>query len=403
MDLKTFLRTSYTSYHTVKNCIDILEQNGFSRLQLQDGWTLKQGGKYYVTQNSSSIFAFTIGDNFAFNIAASHTDSPSLKIKGHSLIDSPEGKRINVEKYGGPILYSFLDTPLVIAGRVIVEKDGALSEELIKSDYNVVVPSIAIHHNPDVNNGTPLNVQSDLLPLVGDLDDLYSSLTTEKVVDSDLFVVPDVEGFYSGKNNEFFSSPRIDNLTSVYSSVMALVSSRPQSIGIIACFDNEEVGSQTKQGANSVLLTIILKKITRGLGKSEDDFISACEKGMILSIDNAHAIHPAHPEKFDPKEKVVLNGGIVIKHHVNYSTDGMSSAKIKKILTDAGIQYQDYFNRSDLRCGSTIGLMASANLAMSACDVGLAQLAMHSAVETVGNNDLTKMTDFVKAFLTATL
>lgn len=398
MDICSFLSKSYTAYHAVQHSVFILEKNGFCELNLADAWKLQKGGKYYVTKNGSCVIAFVVGDNFAFNIAGSHTDSPSLHVKGNELVDSCEGKRVNVEKYGGAILYSFIDAPLKIAGRIIEDHNGQLVQKVVDSDYLLTIPSLAIHHNPTVNDGFSVNVQKDMLPLFGDAKDVYSTLTSEKVVDADLYIVPATEAYKNGANGEFISSPRIDNLTSVYTSLLALCECSPKNIALACCFDNEEIGSETKQGANSALLERVLRKITRALNKTEDDFVSACENGFILSIDNAHAIHPAFPEKMDPKQRVYLNKGIVIKHHVNYATDGLSSAIVKTILDKAGVEHQDYCNHSDVRCGGTIGLMTSANLSMTAADIGLAQLAMHSAVETVGANDIDKMHDCVKAF-----
>ena len=399
MDICTFLEKSYTAYHATLNCQFILEKSGFEQLDLDKEWTLSKGGKYYVTKNDSALIAFRVGENFAFNIAESHTDSPCLKVKGNSLVQTPEGARVNVEEYGGLILYSMLDAPLKIAGRVLERHGDKLASKVVESKYNVQIPSVAIHHNPTVNNGMALSVQKDMLPLLGNVEDLYSTLSKDEIVDADLYVVPSTAPYYSGVNEEYLCSPRIDNLTSVYASMQAIVACNPQNIALACCFDNEEVGSRTKQGANSALLRNVLKKIARGLGKSKDDFISACENGFILSIDNGHAMHPSFPEKSDIKERVYLNGGIVIKHHTNYSTDGFSSAVVKTMLDKAGVEYQDYYNHSDLRCGSTIGLMTSANLAMNACDIGLAQLAMHSAVETVGSTDIAKMQKCVNAFL----
>lgn len=398
MDICTFLEKSYTAYHATLNCQFILEKSGFEQLDLDKEWTLSKGGKYYVTKNDSALIAFRVGETFAFNIAESHTDSPCLKVKGNSLVQTPEGARVNAEEYGGLILYSMLDAPLKIAGRALERHGDKLASKVVESKYNVQIPSVAIHHNPTVNNGMALSVQKDMLPLLGNVEDLYSTLSKDEIVDADLYVVPATAPYYSGVNEEYLCSPRIDNLTSVYASIQAIVACNPQNVALACCFDNEEVGSRTKQGANSALLRNVLKKIARGLGKSKDDFISACENGFILSIDNGHAMHPSFPEKSDIKERVYLNGGIVIKHHTNYSTDGFSSAVVKTMLDKAGVEYQDYYNHSDLRCGSTIGLMTSANLAMNACDIGLAQLAMHSAVETVGSTDIAKMQKCVNAF-----
>ena len=398
MDICTFLEKSYTAYHATLNCQFILEKSGFEQLDLDKEWTLSKGGKYYVTKNDSALIAFRVGENFAFNIAESHTDSPCLKVKGNSLVQTPEGARVNVEEYGGLILYSMLDAPLKIAGRVLERHGDKLASKVVESKYNVQIPSVAIHHNPTVNNGMALSVQKDMLPLVGDADDFYSTLSKEEIVDADLYVVPATSPFRSGANGEYLCSPRIDNLTSVYATLAALVIANPQNVAICACFDNEEVGSRTKQGANSALMQTVLEKITSGLGKTKDDYISACEKGFILSVDNAHALHPSFPEKMDVKERVYMGKGIVIKHHVNYATDGESSAIFKTILDKANVERQDYYNNSDQRCGSTIGLIASANLGMKACDIGLAQLAMHSAVETVCYADIAKMQAGVKAF-----
>ena len=398
MDICTFLSKSYTAYHAVQNSVTYLEEHGFCELDLAQAWKLQKGGKYYVTKNGTSVIAFAVGDEFAFNVACSHTDSPCLHVKGNQLIDSCEGARVNVEKYGGAILYSFFDAPLKIAGRIVEEVDGKLVQKVVESDYSVCIPSLAIHHNPTVNDSFSVSVQKDMLPLLCGAKDVYSTLTDEKVVDADLYVVPSGAPFTSGANGELLCSARIDNLTSVYSSLCAITSCTPKNIALACCFDNEEIGSTTKQGANSALLERVLEKITRGLGKSEEDFASACENGFILSIDNAHAIHPAFPEKSDPTQRVYLNKGVVIKHHFNYSTDGLTSAIVKTMLDKNGVEYQDYYNHSDMRCGGTIGLMTSANLSMNAADIGLAQLAMHSACETVGAQDIDKMNACVKAF-----
>ena len=403
-ELFAFVEKSPTSFHAIRTIEEYLGDAGFEHLKEGSEWNLKAGGSYYVTRNKSSVIAFRVPckEFTGFHIAASHSDSPTLKIKENPEM-TVEGQyvKLNVEKYGGLILYSFMDAPLKIAGRILVERDGAVAVRLVESPYLVTIPSLAIHHNPSVNEGFSFNVQNDMLPLLGSVTDFYGSLTDEKVLDADLYVVPCVKPYESGVNSEFLSSPRIDNLTSVYSSLIALNDCSPSSVAVCCCFDNEEIGSGTKQGANSVLIERVLKKIAFGLGKTEEDYSSACEKGFVLSVDNAHATHPAHPEKSDPEQKVLLNKGIVVKHHVNYSTDGVSSAIFKAVLDKAGVKYQDYFNRSDLRCGSTIGLMLSANLGMDACDVGLAQLAMHSGVETAGKFDVDEMTAGLTAFFNA--
>lgn len=398
--IEEFLNKSYTAYHSVLNAVSMLEDWGFERVN--DKTTFEEGGKYYLTKNSSAVIAVKIGDlsNYAFNIAGSHTDSPCLRVKGNLLLDSPEGKRFNVEEYGGALLYSFLDIPLKLAGRVLVKDASGVKEQVVESNRLFNIPSLCIHHNPTANSELKLSLQNDMAPLIGEAEDVYGLVSNDEVLDADLFVSPAVAPYESGK---LLCSPRIDNLTSVYSSLKAIKNCKPKGVAIAACFDNEEIGSRTKQGAGSALLADVLRMINRGLCKNEDDFASACKNGFVLSIDNGHAVHPAHPEKSDPLNKVYLGKGVVIKHHTNYSTDGLSSAIVKAILDKAGVEHQDYYNHSDVRCGGTIGLISSAQLEMNACDIGLAELAMHSAIETVDKSDIGKMEACVRAFFNTSL
>ncbi len=401
MNIERFLQTSYTAFHAVENAVGMLRENGFAELKETAPFRVEKGGKYYVVKNGSAVIAFRV-ENAAdgFRLAESHVDSPALKVKGNTLIDSPEGKRLNVEKYGGMLLYSFLDIPLKIAGRIVyADTEGSVKERLVCSDFNVNVPSLAIHHNPNANDSLALNPQTDMLPLVVDGDSVYGLLAPEtQVLDADLFVVPDVAPYRSGAKKELLVSPRIDNLTSAYASVNALVAAAPRGVAVACLFDNEEVGSETKQGACSRFLSSVIGRIADASGFTSEEKEIAIAKSFALSIDNGHAVHPAHPEKSDIAERVYLNKGIVIKHHVNYATDGASSARVKALLAKRGIPYQDYYNRSDLRCGSTLGLVTSADLGIPVCDIGLAQLAMHSAVETVGYNDVDTMQQAVTAF-----
>ena len=395
-DLKEFLNTSYTAYHSVLNAVSILKDCGFEEITSENP-KIEVGGKYYITKNSSAVIAFKVGDisNYAFNIAGSHTDSPCFRVKGNKLFDSAEGKRFNVEKYGGMLMYSFLDIPLRLAGRVFVKTPNGVEQKIVQSKRLFNIPSLCIHHNPTANDNLALSTQNDMCPLAQEGESVYEFVSDDKVVDADLFVSPAIPAYESGK---LLCSPRLDNLTSVYTSIRALANCKAKGVAIAACFDNEEIGSATKQGAASVFLTDVLHTINRGLGKTEADFASACKNGFVLSVDNGHAVHPAHPEKSDPRERVYLGGGIVIKHHTNYSTDGLSAAVVKSIFDKAGVEHQDYYNNSDGRCGGTIGLIASTHLAMNACDIGLAQLAMHSAIETVDSLDIVKMESGIKAF-----
>ena len=403
MKLKEFLDSSYTAYHATANACEILREEGFTQLILGDSWHLERGGSYFVTRNGSSVVAFCVGQNNVFNLAVSHTDSPSLKIKGNRLIESDGLLRLNTEKYGGGLLYSYFDRPMKVAGRVLVQSSDGVEQQLVVSDYDIVIPSLAIHLNRQSNETPPSNLQTDLIPLFGQGEaDLYASLTDEHVLDADLYVVPATEAFESGVHGEFLSSARIDNLTSVYASLYALVDAEPQDIALVACLDNEETGSGTRQGAPSFLRQV-LDSIAGALEFTRTDIAYAAENGMVLSVDNGHAVHPAHPEKHDPLYKCRMNGGIVIKHHVNYATDGLSAAIVKRLLDDLQLPYQDLYNNSELSGGSTLGLVTARELGMKTCDIGIAQLAMHSACETCGVEDIDVMQRCLTAFLSATI
>lgn len=403
MTLKEFLDSSYTAYHTTANACEILREEGFVQLTLGDSWRLERGGRYFVTRNGSSIVAFSLGQSNVFNVAVSHTDSPSFKIKGDRLIESEELLRLNTEKYGGGLLYSYFDRPLKVAGRLLVETADGVEQQLVVSDYNVVIPSLAIHLNREANEKPFLKLQTDTLPLFGQGDaDLYSGLTEQTVLDADLYVAPASEAFECGVHNEFLCSARLDNLTSVYTSLFALVDAEPQSIAVAACLDNEEIGSGTRQGTPGFLRQV-LEGIASALELSSTEFAYATENGMVLSVDNGHAAHPAHPEKHDPKYRCRMNGGVIVKHHVNYATDGLSSAIFKRLMKEAELPYQDLYNNSELSGGSTLGLVTARELGIKVCDIGIAQLAMHSACETCGVEDVDTMLKALTVFFSATV
>ena len=403
MNIRKFLDSSYTAYHTTENACQMLLEAGFIELDMGDNWQLERGGKYFVTRNGSSVIAFYVGEYNVFNVCECHTDSPSFKIKGSKLVESDGVRRLNTEKYGGGLLYSFLDRQLKIAGRVLLDTPDGVEQQLVVSDYNVVIPSLAIHHNPTANDNLALNAQIDTLPLFTQGETkLYESLVEGKVLDADLYVVPAGASFESGANDEFLSSPRLDNLTSVYAAVNGIVNATPQNIAVVACLDNEETGSGTYQGAPSFIRQV-LDAISDALDLTRAEALYATENGMVLSVDNGHAVHPAHPEKSDPLNRCYMNGGVVIKHNVNYATDGLTSALIKHMLEEMSISYQDYYNKSDVRCGTTLGLLTARELGMKTCDVGIAQLSMHSACETCGVQDIEAMQGCITAFLSAEL
>lgn len=394
MTFEEFLDRSLTSYHATRNCEEILNENGFQKLSLTEKWNLQEGGKYYLIKNQSALIAFKIGDlkDYIFNIQTAHTDSPSLKVKGDKLIDSMQGKRINVEEYGSAILYSFFDRPLKIAGRLLVENNGKIEGKIVESKNFVTIPSLAIHQNRVVNDGIKISIQNDMLPLVASdsIESVYDFFDEKNIIDADLYLVPKVPAYYSGFNNEYINSARLDNLTGCYSILEGLKNCKAVGISLGCLFDNEEIGSATKQGANSSLINSILVKINSSLSKTEDDLIRAYENGFMLSIDNAHATHPAHAEKSD-LGLVKMGEGLVIKHNIKYTTDGYSSALLKILLKKNKIKYQDFYCHSDMRSGSTLGLFISTRLNINSVDIGLCQLAMHSACEMMKRSDIEEL------------
>ena len=410
--LINFLEKSYTAYHAVDNAKKILVENGFTALSEREDWNIQKGGKYFVDRESALI-AFTVGnmENCSFSIIASHLDSPALKVKRNPFMKTEGYYKLNVEKYGGGILYSLLDRPLKLAGRIIVEtEEGTLTSKTCVSDYSVSIPSLAIHMNRNVNDGLSLNAQVDMCPLFclanGDTPNLFKGITEENVVDYDLFVVNTDPAFYFGANQEFIASPRVDNLTSAYASLNALVNSNNENgIKVIALFDSEEIGNQTTEGAASDFLDRTLKRTANALGLTETQFDQAIAKSFFLSLDVAHAVHPNHPEKHDPTNRPMLGDGIVIKYNSNkaYITDSKSAAVLKTIFSKSGVLYQVFFNRSDALGGSTLGRSALTRTAMLGADIGLAQLAMHSATETFATSDYLELEKGLLAFFQTTL
>lgn len=404
MKFEEFLENSYTAFHAVANCEKILTEADFKKLTIGQDWKLKDGGKYFVTKNQSTIIAFVVGDlsNYHFNIVAAHTDSPALKVKGCELIKSPAGNRINVEIYGSPIYYSYFNIPLKIAGRLYLKENDKIISKIVTSKTDVTIPSLAIHLNRDINSHAEFKVQNDMLPFAGNAENIYSFFDEKNIVDSDLFVVSDIKPFRSGLHNQYLSSPRIDNLASVYCAINAIKECKAKGVAIAALFDNEEIGSATKQGAGSSLLQYVLMQINHTLNKNLVQFQSACENGLLLSADNAHAVHPAHQDKTDPANTVYLGQSLTIKHHKNYTTDGYSSALLKNLLSQNNMSFQDFYSNSDIACGSTLGYLPSQQLSMRSVDIGIPQLSMHSAIEMIETRDLHSLEKCFKLFYQTT-
>lgn len=401
-DLLQYLKTSYTAYQAVENAAAYLREKGFVPLSECESWTLAEGGKYYAVRNGSSLIAFTVGKGNAYKIVASHTDSPALKLKEHAELSQEPFTRLNVEPYGGGLYYTFFDRPLKLAGRVVREENGTLVAQNYVSDYLVTIPSLAIHMNREANEKLAPNPQIDLLPL---LSLNKSRLDLTDAVSYDLYAVCAQEPYYSGKNGEFVSSPRVDNLTSVYSSLRALAEGEHVGVCVAACFDNEEVGSRTLQGAGSDFLVSLLSRIADARGLTHEEYRKAIGSSFAISLDNAHSVHPNHPEKCDLTNRAVMGGGVVIKGHAGgaYTTDALSSAVVKTIFSSANVKYQTFFNRSDMRSGSTLGAISLGQVSILSADLGLAQLAMHSAVETFAQADYEELEKGLAAFYRATI
>lgn len=413
-ELLTYLRLSPTPFHAVDAACEMLEKAGFAPLQECGTWQLEPSRRYYVTRNRSSVIAFTMpsGAFSAFQLVASHSDSPTFKVKENAeLVMQDKYVRLDVERYGGAILSSWFDRPLSVAGRVLVREGDRLSTRLINLDRDtVMIPNVAIHMNREVNNGYKYNPASDTMPLFADGEGKNSfraaiakaaGVDEQAIVGSDLFLYNRMPGTVWGNRGEFVSAGRLDDLECAFASLKAITSARENShVNVCCIFDNEEVGSGTKQGANSTFLEDVLRRIVLSCGRSQEDYYRALAGSFMLSADNAHAIHPNHPEYADPINQVFMNKGIVIKFNANqkYTTDAVSKAVFGSICERAGVPVQYYANRSDLAGGSTLGNISGSHVSISSVDIGLAQLAMHSCYETAGSQDVDAMIRGMRAF-----
>ena len=401
--LLDFIEKSPTAFQAVDEMQKRLTENGFEVLSEKEYWKLVPGGKYLVTRNNSALIAFCIPEKESrvFHIMASHSDSPSFKIK-----ENPEIKvdnsyvKLNVEKYGGMLMAPWFDRPLSVAGRVIICRNDGLEEKLvdIKRDL-VMIPNLAIHMNREANNGVSYNPQKDLQPLfaVGNTDRTLLEIIAEQtgvkkedIISHDLFLYNRMPGTIWGADKEFVSSARLDDLQCAFASMEGLLRAQNyESIAVHCVMDNEEVGSGTKQGAASTFLKDTLLRINMGLGRTYEEYLMTLAGSFMVSADNAHALHPNYTDKTDPTNHPVLNKGIVIKFNANqkYCTDAVSAALFKELCTKAGVPYQTFVNRSDIAGGSTLGNISNTQVPMNTVDIGLPQLAMHSPYETAGVKD----------------
>lgn len=415
-ELVSFIQKSPTAFHAVEQMRSLLKDNGYEELLEGKKWHIEPGHRYFVTRNNSSIIALNLGtqlDNYSFNVAASHSDSPTFKLKENAELEV-RGKytQLNTEGYGGMLCATWFDRPLSIAGRVLVKEGDSYITRLLKIDRDLVlIPNVAIHMNRAVNDGFAYNKQVDLLPLfggtetkAGDLKALIAkelNVNEEDICGEDLYLYNRMSPSIWGAHEEFISSPQLDDLQCAFTSLQGfLKGSNDQSINVFACFDNEEVGSGTKQGAGSTFLYDILKRVNNALGKNDEEFYQALASSFMLSADNAHAVHPNHPEKTDVNNCVYLNEGVVVKSHAGqkYTSDALSIAVFKGLCKKANVPVQFFANRSDALGGSTLGNIAMAQVSMNCVDIGLPQLAMHSSYETTGIKDTYYMIKVMEEF-----
>lgn len=415
------LETSVSPYHTVAEGKRQLESAGFRLLNQSSKWDLERGKGYFLTPFGSSLIGFYIGEDFQakdmLRVEAAHTDWPCFKIKSMPEKNSNGYLTLNVETYGGPILNTWLDRPLSIAGRVSTRASDmfAPNMHLVNFDRSLLtIPNLAIHMNREVNKGIELNKQVDMLPLAGLLtenlnkDNWFMDLLAnelevgkEDILDYELYIYNRDSAEIIGVGEDMLLAPRIDNITSVQACLSALINGkRKNGINIIALFDNEEVGSMTKQGGDSSLLPMILEKLYLSLGCTREDYLSAISGGMMLSVDVAHAIHPNHPEKADITNQITLNDGVALKLSGNqkYATDSEAIGILIQLCQAYNISYKKFANRSDILGGSTLGSLTSSILPMKTVDLGVAILAMHSSRELMGVNDQVSLCSLLKAF-----
>ena len=414
---------STCAFTATASAINRLKESGFVELILEEKWNIEKGGKYYINIHDSSVFAFNIGKDFdkgMLRVAAAHTDHPCLYIKPSPEMTAKGYGKLNVEVYGGPILNTWLDRPLSVAGRVALKSDNPFEPVTRIVDIKksiLTIPNLAIHMNREVNKGVELNRQNDMAPLANIFEEEINKdnffmeylakcleVNSSDILDFELYVYNTDKGEIVGLNDEMISAPRLDNITSVVACVEGVINStRNDGINVIALYDNEEIGSRTKQGADSNLFSYVMEKLYMALGYGRDEYLAATMKGFLLSIDVAHALHPNKMEKSDPTNQNMMNGGIVIKRASSqtYATDSKTIAMIEMICKNNEIPYQKYACRSDGTTGSTLGTIANKYMPMRAIDVGVPILAMHSARELMGIKDQMYMEKLVQAYFEA--
>ena len=421
MDLLQYVSLATTPHQAVAAGANYLKERGFEELTLGKAFDIKKGGKYYLNAYSTSLIAFTIGaeatENQVFHVAAAHTDHPCLHIKPKAEMAPSKYLKIDTEIYGGPILNTWLDRPLSVAGRVACKGTDIYHPEIKLVDFSrpiAIIPNLAIHFNRKVNEGIELNKQSDMLPIIGlfeesmNKDNYFLELLAkecqvapEDILDFDLYVYALEAGCYVGVNEEMISAPRLDNLTSCFALLYGISGEVwADGINVAILFDHEEIGSRSKQGADSALLKMLLEKIYVALGFDKNALSDSIFNSFLFSVDVAHAVHPHHPEKYDPVNQANFNEGIVLKLNSNqrYTFDTEAVAIAQGICDTSGVKYQKFANRSDVAGGGTLGPIISGWLPMKTVDIGVPILAMHSARELMGRKDQEYLEMLMKGF-----
>ena len=407
--LFSYIAACPTAFQAAAHTAALMEAEGYRPLRETEEWMLEPGGRYYVTRNGSSLIAFRLpkGRPVGFMMTAAHGDSPTFKIKENAELTGENETRLSVEGYGGMLCASWMDRPLSVAGRAMVRTENGVAMRLIDlHDDLALIPNVAIHMNRDANNGAKYNFAVDMQPLYGEKGGFRrriaeaAGVAEEDLLTHDLFLYNPQPGVEWGG---YISAPRLDDLQCAFAALQGfLTAGESQSAAVYCLFDNEEVGSQTKQGAASTFLRETLERICDALGLTLRTMAAG---SFLLSCDNAHAMHPNHPEYADKNHAVRMNGGVVIKYNASqrYATDAVSAALFQTVCEAAGVLFQRYANRPDMAGGSTLGSIANTQVSLNMADIGLAQLAMHSAFETAGAEDTAHMVQALKTFFGMTL
>ena len=413
LNFLNFMRESVSNYHACLNIEEILIKANYQKLEDNKYWNLEYNKKYYIKHNSRSIIAFTTPAKktlLGSNLVVSHVDSPTFKIKPQALLADGNYIRLNTEVYGGPILSSWYDKPLSIAGQILIKKEDKIEERFIYIDKDLlIIPSVPPHLDPKVSKGTEYNLKTDVIPLLGidgslSLLEILSkelNISYTDILDFDLCLVNRQRARLGGYNNEFIFSPQIDDLASVYATLDAFIKSENHEVfNFYIAFDNEEVGSMTSEGADSSYLRETLTRIMTNLSYTYEEQLIVKNNSFVLSCDNAHAVNPNHTELFDPNNRPYLGKGVVLKYNSNYryTTTSISASYLKLLASKAKLNLQAYTNRRDLRGGSTLGALLTSQLAINSADIGLPQLAMHSSLEVCAAKDLFDLVKLVEVF-----